>query len=120
MDSPPSFRQAPKKPETLLSPEAARAQNEALARQVARAESALLRSQMARGQYQEYDGQPALHAAPKLPTRYALPVVAGVLSGFFFPMIGVSQGKSMLIAFLSALLLFALLFIQDVNRWLHK
>lgn len=87
---------------------------------MARAESALLRSQMARGQVHEVDSPRSVDAGPKIPTRYALPIVAGLLSVFLFPMLGVSQGKSMLIAILTALLLFALVFVQDVNRWLHE
>lgn len=119
MESPPPFRQAPPPKEQLLSPERARAQNEALARQVSRAEMALIQ---ARQQHQDH-AQPQLvtwkHHGP-VPWRYVVPVIICVLAVFLLPKVGVTVGRAALIGGLSALALFSVALVQDVRRWLHK
>jgi hypothetical protein len=120
MQSPPPFRQAPPPKEQLLSPERARAQNEALARQVGRAEMALIQ---ARQQHQnQVQPQPVTwgHHGESVPWRYVVPVLICVLAVFLLPKVGVTMGRAALIGGLSALALFAVALVQDVRRWLHK
>ncbi|MFW5741282.1 MAG: hypothetical protein ACOC1F_13045 [Myxococcota bacterium] len=115
MDSPNSFRQAPKRKERLLDPEQVKAQNEALARQVDRAQHA--------SWYSRDPNRPHVvwvKGQASVPWRYMVPVVLGAGIVWLSPFIGVPTDKSLLIGALTALILFVFAFIQDVNRWLSK
>ena len=117
MGSPTSFRQAPKQQERLLDPEAARTQNEALARQVERAEMASLRAQQMRQEgYVDWNRR----GSPSIPWRYLLPIGVGFTVFFGGPWVGLSTGRSLLIGVLSALILVTIIFVQDASRWLKK
>lgn len=104
MDSPTSFRERPKPQERLLSPEKAKAQNESLARQNDRANRRFIVG----------------FGPGSIPWRYVAPVGVGVFVLVLFPRLGMPFGRLLLIGALTALILLAVAFIQDVNRWLSR
>ncbi len=120
MESPPPFRKAPPPKEQLLSPERARAQNDALARQVERAELAMVRARLQRESHDQPQRVTWTTQGQSIPWRYVVPVFVCLLAVFLLPRVGVSLGRAALIGGLSALALFSIAFVQDVRRWLHK